>query len=174
MSVIRGKIQANNGVISGSVHGANMFGATGSGVDYYKGDKGDKGEDGRDGRDGIDGVNGRDGVDGYTPIKGVDYFTQGDIDEIISQIDIPPSYEMATSTDMSDWSSGKVVDAAALKTDFNNALYLLNTKADTRSLANVAFSGAYTDLVDQPTILTTSDVNALIDAKLGVIENGTY
>lgn len=29
------------------------------------------------------GINGKDGVDGLTPIKGVDYFTQSDIDEIV-------------------------------------------------------------------------------------------
>ena len=40
------------------------------------------GKDGKDGKDGINGKDGKDGKDGYTPIKGVDYYTQEDKDEI--------------------------------------------------------------------------------------------
>ena len=36
--------------------------------------------------DGKDGLNGKDGQDGYTPIKGTDYFTQADKQEIINDI----------------------------------------------------------------------------------------
>lgn len=35
---------------------------------------------------GKDGKDGKDGADGYTPIKGVDYFTQADIDEIARKV----------------------------------------------------------------------------------------
>ena len=35
---------------------------------------------------GKDGVDGKDGKDGYTPIKGVDYFTQSDINQIVNQV----------------------------------------------------------------------------------------
>lgn len=139
--------------ITGKIRAGKIAGSIGSGVDYYKGDKGE---------------------DGYTPIKGVDYFTQEDIQEIISQIDIPPSYDMATALDMSDWESGKVVDAGTLKFDFQSAIYQLNAKANTASLANVAFSGNYNELTNKPVIITESRVNELIDTKLGVIENGTY
>lgn len=44
-------------------------------------------------------------------------------------------------------------------------------------LATVATTGSYNDLSDKPTIpaaVTDSHINDLIDAKLGVIENGTY
>lgn len=44
-----------------------------------------KGADGRNGIDGINGTNGKDGtngVDGKTPVKGVDYFTQEEIQQI--------------------------------------------------------------------------------------------
>lgn len=37
---------------------------------------------GSDGKDGINGVDGADGKDGYTPVKGTDYFTDEDVDEI--------------------------------------------------------------------------------------------
>ena len=42
-----------------------------------KGDKGDKGDDG---------APGAKGSDGKTPVKGVDYFTQSDIDEIVDDV----------------------------------------------------------------------------------------
>lgn len=42
------------------------------GVDYYKGEKGEKGDNGRD---------------GYTPRKGIDYFTESDIDYVIGKIE---------------------------------------------------------------------------------------
>ena len=37
---------------------------------------------GTDGRNGIDGINGTNGKDGKTPVKGVDYFTTAEINEI--------------------------------------------------------------------------------------------
>ena len=58
-----------------------------------KGDKGDKGEpgepgaDGAPGKDGVNGQDGADGQDGYTPQRGVDYWTQADINTIEGYID---------------------------------------------------------------------------------------
>ena len=49
-------------------------------LDGEKGNKGDKGDTGADGQDG------RDGQDGYTPQKGIDYFTEQDIEEIEGDI----------------------------------------------------------------------------------------
>ena len=46
------------------------------------GPPGSPGVPGQDGKDGKDGKDGQDGEDGYTPIKGVDYFTQEDIESI--------------------------------------------------------------------------------------------
>lgn len=46
------------------------------------------GKDGADGADGADGKDGTNGKDGYTPVKGVDYFTEAEkqamIDEVIA------------------------------------------------------------------------------------------
>ena len=42
-----------------------------------KGQKGDKGKDG---------VDGKDGADGYTPIKGVDYYTEADKTEMVNAV----------------------------------------------------------------------------------------
>lgn len=52
-----------------------------------KGDKGDKGEPGQNGADGKDGAPGKDGLDGYTPVRGVDYWTDADKAEIKSYVD---------------------------------------------------------------------------------------
>lgn len=38
------------------------------------------------GSDGINGTDGIDGTDGYTPVKGADYFTEGDIAEIVDAV----------------------------------------------------------------------------------------
>lgn len=58
-----------------------------------KGKDGKDGIDGKDGKNGVDGKNGIDGKDGYTPIKGEDYFTAEEVQEIAEQaaelVDIP-------------------------------------------------------------------------------------
>lgn len=62
-----------------------------------KGDRGEKGEQGERGEQGLqgekgekgeDGQNGKDGADGKTPVKGVDYFTDADKQELIAEIDV--------------------------------------------------------------------------------------
>lgn len=62
----------------------NLKGEQGiKGVKGEKGDKGDRGETGAQGpkgANGTNGLNGKDGKDGYTPQKGVDYFTDQDIE----------------------------------------------------------------------------------------------
>lgn len=45
-----------------------------------------KGKDGEPGKDGKDGQNGAPGKDGYTPQKGVDYFTEQDIQEVTDKV----------------------------------------------------------------------------------------
>ena len=44
-----------------------------------------QGTPGKDGADGKDGAPGKDGQDGYTPVKGVDYFTPAEVEEIAQQ-----------------------------------------------------------------------------------------
>lgn len=86
-------------------------GNTGTESDYLASLKGEKGEEG------IQGVAGQDGADGYTPIKGVDYFTDADKQEMENAVTesleklIPP-----TDADLSDTSvnpvQNKVITAA--------------------------------------------------------------
>lgn len=51
------------------------------------------GKDGQPGKDGQNGSPGRDGVDGKTPVKGEDYWTDADkqeiVDDVLEQIEIP-------------------------------------------------------------------------------------
>lgn len=68
--------------------------------------------------------------------------------------DIP---EMATKTNMSDWTSGKTVDAAALKADFQSALTLLATKADASDVPTKT-----SDLTNDSGFQTASQVQAAI------------
>ncbi len=54
-----------------------------------RGENGKDGKDGKDGANGKDGTNGADGidgVDGYTPVRGVDYFTESDIADIVARV----------------------------------------------------------------------------------------
>ena len=70
------------------------------------GQDGKDGKDGADGKDGKDGTNGTDGQDGYTPVRGVDYWTNADKQEIISDLPvyiIPEDvFELDTSASSSD------------------------------------------------------------------------
>ena len=50
-----------------------------------KGDKGDKGNKGDKGDKGETGANGTNGKDGYTPVKGKDYWTESDKNEIVGE-----------------------------------------------------------------------------------------
>lgn len=51
-----------------------------------KGPKGDKGDTGEKGADGKDGIDGKDGTDGKTPVKGDDYYTAADKEEIVNDV----------------------------------------------------------------------------------------
>ena len=50
------------------------------------GPAGKDGVDGKDGQNGADGKDGKNGVDGYTPVKGTDYFTEEDKNEIVDAV----------------------------------------------------------------------------------------
>jgi hypothetical protein len=66
--------------------------ASGTSSADLKGDRGPAGEQGPAGdrgpagADGQPGQDGAPGADGYTPQKGIDYFTQADVDAIVAQI----------------------------------------------------------------------------------------
>ena len=51
------------------------------------GEKGETGAQGEKGDKGDPGANGANGEDGYTPLRGTDYWTEADKDEIKSYVD---------------------------------------------------------------------------------------
>jgi hypothetical protein len=57
------------------------------GKDGINGKDGTPGTNGKDGADGKNGADGKDGTDGYTPVRGVDYWTDADKEEIKSYVD---------------------------------------------------------------------------------------
>ena len=52
----------------------------------FKFKNGSKGSDGAPGKDGMDGAQGPAGADGYTPVRGVDYWTDADQQQIVADV----------------------------------------------------------------------------------------
>ena len=55
------------------------------GKDGAPGEKGADGAPGKDGAKGADGAPGKDGADGKTPVKGVDYFTPAEVEQVAQE-----------------------------------------------------------------------------------------
>ena len=70
-----------------------------------QGEQGIQGVAGENGKDGVDGKDGANGQDGYTPVRGIDYWTEEDIATIQQYIDnqlVPINEELATLTTVSE------------------------------------------------------------------------
>ena len=114
---------------------------------------------------GAQGLQGEKGKDGYTPVKGVDYFTEKDIAEIRAGLDV--------DVDLSDYATIEAINEAlenyAELSDLPNMEdYYRKEEVDSflrvKSNANHSHSN----------YLTETQVQALIDASLGVIADGSY
>ena len=55
-------------------------------LEALRGPQGEQGIQGPQGEPGRDGVNGKDGVDGKTPVKGTDYYTEADKQEMVGLV----------------------------------------------------------------------------------------
>lgn len=70
-----------------------------------RGEKGDTGERGVQGKQGVQGLRGyrgepgEKGADGYTPVKGVDYFTAEEKDQLVQQIGLLVTGDIETALD---------------------------------------------------------------------------
>ena len=190
-------------------------GFEGSETDWLASLKGADGRNGIDGTNGINGTNGKDGKDGTngkdgkTPIKGVDYFTQAEIQQIENNA--------AAKVDLSDYA--KTADLSTVATsgsyeDLTNkptipAAYELPTASATTlggvkvgsglsitngvlaatgggvadsvdwdkvqnkpNFANVATSGDYNDLINQPIIPSVAGLasEAYVNEKVAAIK----
>lgn len=72
--------------VTQSADGATISITDAKGTTTAKISNGKDGADGKDGKDGANGAPGKDGADGKTPIKGQDYFTEADKQEIIEEV----------------------------------------------------------------------------------------
>lgn len=120
---------------------------------------GKNGKDGEDGYDGIDGMDGEDGKDGYTPIKGVDYFTEDDKAEIVTQ----------AKAELSQISPPTVVNSVDEMTDTNKH-YVLNSYIYAYMSNNGGLKPDFTNLVDTTpttdTTITTSSEGWLENVRI--------
>jgi hypothetical protein len=65
---------------------------------------------------GADGKQGEHGADGYTPVKGVDYMTSEDLEEIAKQVDIEmPTVDQAYNAESENAQSGKAIEGELAK-----------------------------------------------------------
>ena len=78
--------------------------------------KGDKGADGKDG------VDGTDGEDGYTPVKGTDYFTDADKEELVDDIVNETFGINTTALDFSNWDNGSFKETLSDGTTVTHAV----------------------------------------------------
>ena len=102
-------------------------------------------------------LKGAQGADGHTPVKGVDYFTEADKNEIAeaaaSKVNLS-SYRTAEAQDVID--SGKVDKVTGKGLSSND--YTDDAKAKVDAIppnpqyTDTVFSGSYNDLTDKPTI----------------------
>lgn len=111
------------------------------------------------------------------------------IEDAVKDIDIPESdmsayaktadlATVATSgsyNDLIDLPSGSI--SVGSEPDGDAQIWIDTSGGDAIDFADVAFTGSYTNLINTPDLSvyqTAAQVKAIIDAELGVIENGTY
>ena len=133
----------------------------------------------------IDVLVGPRGENGHTPVKGVDYFTQEDIDFIVaevekgnyatveyvdSMIENIPEVDLSNyytkeqvdtavknvEVDLTGYATEEYVDDAIAQAKLNGSDIDLSAYAKTADLAKVATSGNYNDLSNLPTIPSTT------------------
>lgn len=131
------------------------------GVQGPKGDQGEQGIQGERGEKGETGPEGPAGANGYTPIKGTDYFTTADKNEIVelvkTDLTAPTANEISYSGDITGINN--VQDAID---------HIYDYAIDETFLNNTLTNAGYQ---------TEAQVNALISTALGnivVAEDGAY
>jgi hypothetical protein len=101
---------------------------------------------------------GPSGPAGYTPVKGTDYFTEADKNELINEVKDSVS---APTADKINY-SGEIDGVNNVKDAID---YIYDYAIDEVYLNNI---------LDEAGYQTEEQVNTLINQALGVIENGTY
>lgn len=149
-----------------------------------KGDKGDKGEQGKQGVQ---------GADGYTPVKGTDYWTEVDKNEIVDEtkaaIDLSSYAEktdIPTKTSQLENDSGFLTehqdingkqDKSTLEADVAAKGFTKNTgtySKPTGGIPKTDLASAVQASLGRADTLTDAYINNLINTALEVIENADY
>ena len=147
---------------------------------------------------------GPQGKEGKTPVKGVDYFTDADIKKIAAQVEAPEpdlsNYYTRSQTetyvnnkiaaipepDLTSYATKTYVNNEIAKAISSGEVDLTDyyTKAQTDNAINKAIAAIpetdlsgyalKSEIPDTSGFTTEARVNELINAALGVIENGTY
>ena len=108
-------------------------------IKLLKGEQGDKGENGIDGINGKDGKDGKDGIngqDGYTPVRGTDYWTSSDKEEVEAE---------ATASVLA--SIQTTLDGKASSNDLNDEI-INRQNADTNLQGQIDAMTVASDVVD--------------------------
>ena len=100
------------------------------------GEKGEKGDPGEKGDTGEPGADGKDGADGYTPVKGTDYFTPEEVEQIAEEAaaKVPSDvffavYGKTTNAELLEaFNDGKTILC-----DYNNHRYYCSTASSIRA-----------------------------------------
>ena len=101
-------------------------------------EKGQKGENGTDGHDGVDG---QDGQDGRTPVKGTDYWTNQDKQEIVTDVetDLQPTITAIQNTANTAVSLAKLANQAKSYPTYQAFINYLNTAEKTEFIPGQSF-----------------------------------
>lgn len=90
---------------------------------------------------------------------------------------IPTVPQMATQANMSDWATGKTVDAGVLATNFSNAISMLQAKANasdvyTKTEIDNKLTGAYVYMGSVPTVSNLPSSNQSVGDVYNVESTG--
>lgn len=145
--------RANNGEFDGEKGDKGDRGERGErgeqGIQGERGERGEKGETGEAGKDG------KDGKDGYTPIKGVDYFTEAEIEEVGAEATEHINTTFANS--LKGTAKGEVI---ALK-DISSVEHNLNVTIERKNLFDVS------KIVTSASVINNNDGTVLVKGAGG-------
>ena len=145
-----------------------------------------------DGKDGEPGKPGAPGKDGYTPVKGIDYWTEADKEEIVKETEETAIGDVDKAIDeLIEIQNELIGNGGSIPSGGNVDLSNYHTKGEMEEAieeavkdipkGDVDLSNYYTKAETDTEIAealanipTDAHINELINTALGVIENGTY
>lgn len=135
-----------------------------------KGERGATGATGSAGQDGKDGRDGEDGEDGKTPVRGIDYFTESDVDSMVSRV----ATEIISNGDITVTAKGAYEIAVengyqGTEEEFNRALADISSVSDIETIKNTIYS-IVNNTYQQPYITKNSNGVSVLTIPVGTAE----